>query len=174
MPLGFSSAAIVIAPAEDQLIEGTETVTLSLSANAAYTLGSSVQATIGILDNDGGQGSVSGTAFLDDNANGLQDAGDTIFAGLLVQLFSSTGVLVATAITNASGNYVFNNVGQGSFYLKFEKPAGYQATLQDEGSNDAIDSDINADAITALFTMLDGQNMDFDAGFRLLPGSGEE
>ncbi len=82
--------------------------------------------------------------------------------------------MVATANTDSSGNYVFNNVGQGTFYLVFQKPAGYQATLQDQGSNDAVDSDINADAITALFTMLDGQNKDFDAGFRLLPGSGGE
>ncbi|MCI0378550.1 MAG: hypothetical protein L0215_13155, partial [Gemmataceae bacterium] len=41
VPLGFSSAPITIAPAEDQLVEGTETVTLSLIANAAYTLGAS-------------------------------------------------------------------------------------------------------------------------------------
>ncbi len=113
----------------------------------------------------GGTGQISGLAWNDANGNGIQETGEGIFTGLTVQLFNSSGQLVATATTNSSGNYQFTNVAQGSYYLAFQKPTGYQSTLQDQGSDDT-DSDINADAITALFTIIGSQSRDFDAGFK--------
>jgi Calx-beta domain/Bacterial pre-peptidase C-terminal domain len=52
IPIGQSSVTIPIAVLDDLIVEGNETVILSLSANAAYTLGTTTQATVTIADND--------------------------------------------------------------------------------------------------------------------------
>ncbi len=52
IPVGAVSATLTITPIDDTIAEGTESVVLTLVANAAYTLGSPVSATVNITDND--------------------------------------------------------------------------------------------------------------------------
>ena len=52
IPVGQSSAVINVAPIQDALNEGTETVIVTLSTNAAYTVGSPSTATVFIADDD--------------------------------------------------------------------------------------------------------------------------
>ncbi len=52
IPAGASYAEIVITPLNDKLKEGSESVILNLSANAAYAIGSPGSDTVMILDND--------------------------------------------------------------------------------------------------------------------------
>jgi subtilisin family serine protease len=52
IPAGAASAAITVTPVDDSEVEGAETVILTLSADAAYTVGSPSDATITIADND--------------------------------------------------------------------------------------------------------------------------
>ena len=52
IPAGSSSALVVVTPVDDGLIEASETVTLTISPNGAYTTGSPNTATITIADND--------------------------------------------------------------------------------------------------------------------------
>jgi hypothetical protein len=52
IPGGVASRTITITPIDDTLIEGTETVVLSLLTNAAYLLGDGRVATVFIEDND--------------------------------------------------------------------------------------------------------------------------
>jgi subtilisin family serine protease len=54
IPAGVSSANVIITPIDDSTVEGNETVILTLSANAAYTVGSPGNATVTITDNDEG------------------------------------------------------------------------------------------------------------------------
>jgi hypothetical protein len=49
---GAASATLLISPIDDAIVEGNETVILTLDANAAYTLGAATQATVTIVDND--------------------------------------------------------------------------------------------------------------------------
>jgi len=49
---GSATALITVMPVDDALVEGSETVMLTLSANAAYTVGSPGNATVTIADND--------------------------------------------------------------------------------------------------------------------------
>jgi N-acetylneuraminic acid mutarotase len=49
---GRSTASLVVAPKDDALVEGTETVTITLLNQDGYTLGSPAAATAPILDND--------------------------------------------------------------------------------------------------------------------------
>src|SRR6266545_4647100 len=50
---GASSTTVMVTPIDDSQVEGDETVALTLSPNAAYTVGSPNNATITIADNDG-------------------------------------------------------------------------------------------------------------------------
>jgi Calx-beta domain/Domain of unknown function (DUF4114) len=49
---GQTQAIITVNPIDDDLYEGTETITANLVANSTYTLGSSSSATISLLDNE--------------------------------------------------------------------------------------------------------------------------
>jgi SdrD B-like domain len=57
-------------------------------------------------------GVVSGRVWLDTNTNGIQDTGETGYAGVTVELFGAGifGTLVATTTTDSSGFYAFNGV----------------------------------------------------------------
>jgi len=52
IPAGAASATVTITPVDDSTVESSETVTLTLAENAAYTLGALTTATITIADND--------------------------------------------------------------------------------------------------------------------------
>jgi hypothetical protein len=52
IPSGMMSASIMVTPIDDAIIEGMENVTVTLTANANYTLGAGTQGTVSITDND--------------------------------------------------------------------------------------------------------------------------
>jgi V8-like Glu-specific endopeptidase len=52
IPAGSASNTITVTPIDDTSVEGDETVVVTLSANAAYTVGSPGSATVTITDND--------------------------------------------------------------------------------------------------------------------------
>jgi len=56
IPAGSGSAVVVIRPIDDAAGEGSESVTLTLTANAAYRIGDSSKATAFLADNDAGGG----------------------------------------------------------------------------------------------------------------------
>jgi hypothetical protein len=52
IPAGAASATVTVTPIDDTVSEGSETVTLTLASNSAYTIGSPSTATVTITDND--------------------------------------------------------------------------------------------------------------------------
>ena len=52
IPAGQSGVVLAVTPIDDSLVEGTETVTLSLSSSAMYALGVISTASVNITDND--------------------------------------------------------------------------------------------------------------------------
>src|SRR5262249_10313820 len=50
IPAGSASTTIDVSPVNDGITEGTETVILTLTSNAAYTIGSPSSATVNITD----------------------------------------------------------------------------------------------------------------------------
>ncbi|WP_332368278.1 SdrD B-like domain-containing protein [Spirosoma telluris] len=113
--------------------------------------------------------------FFDANKDGVQNNGDTPLSGVLVTLYTN-GSAVATTTTNASGFYSFTGLTPGSslsYSVGFTTPSGYTATLANQGSDDALDSD--ADLIsgrTQSVTLAPGEfNQTLDAGF-YIPGAG--
>jgi hypothetical protein len=70
--------------------------------------------------------SVSGTVYLDANANNSFDSGEKGIAGANVALINAKGNVVETATTNASGQYSFANVEAGTGYkVVISPPEGY-------------------------------------------------
>ncbi|MBC1488979.1 DUF5011 domain-containing protein [Listeria sp. FSL L7-1485] len=101
---------------------------------------------------------VSGQLFNDKDANGLYEAasGDEPLANETVELYkwneasSSYEAYVnngenVTTKTNANGTYKFDyhsGIAYGKYAVKFPSKAGYQYTLQDVSSNNAVNSNV--------------------------------
>ena len=79
------------------------------------------------------------------NQNGIQDQGEPGVDGVSVGLFgnadcSSTGI--GTTTTAGGGFYSFTNLSPGTYCVMFSNlPGGYVITAQNQGDDDAMDSD---------------------------------
>jgi hypothetical protein len=107
----------------------------------------------------------------DTNGNGIQDPGEPGIPAAFVMLMTCQGGFIGSTFTDANGMYMFNNLPAGSYKVFFANPNGniYMPTLQDQGNDDAKDSDAAADGWTACFNLGQGQtNLTIDAGFKRL------
>jgi len=87
-------------------------------------------------------GSISNFVFEDTNGNSVQDTGEPGVAGAQVSLFDSAGNQVgATQTTAADGLYLFDGLPADTYTVQFVPPAGRALVLQDQGGDDAADSD---------------------------------
>lgn len=105
--------------------------------------------------------------WLDVNGDGIQGgAGETGMPGVVVSLYDATDVVVGTTTTDVNGAYAFTNLVPGDYSVGFAPPAGYAFTLQNQGTNNAINSD--ADPVTGqttTITLASGDNdLTWDAG----------
>lgn len=70
--------------------------------------------------------SIAGRVYTDDNNNGVFDAGEQPLAGVTLQLLDAAGNPTGiTTLTDASGNYQFNNLQQGKYGIAEVQPIGY-------------------------------------------------
>ena len=133
-------------------------------------------------DNDAGvedrPGSLSGTYFCDDDKDGIDDgaaAGDADIAGKTVTLFKADGVTpatdidgnpVAAVLTDANGDYRFDNLAAGDYVVVFEGDVK-EFIAPNVGGDDTVDSDVinSTTGATAPVTVVAGQETkDVDAG----------
>ncbi len=114
----------------------------------------------------------------DINKNGIQDPNEPGVAGVTVNLWTgdATGPLVKTAystITDANGEYIFTNLVPGIYWLEFVLPneiSSWIFTLQNQGTDDSLDSDANATGWAGPIELISGEvDLTWDAG--LDPGS---
>ena len=99
---------------------------------------------------------VGDRVWLDSNGNGIQDAGESGIPGVTVNLWQGTAA-AGTTTTGSLGDYGFSDLMPGEYTLEFIAPAGLVFSPQDQGTNDALDSDAAADGLTAAFTLGEGQ-----------------
>ena len=105
--------------------------------------------------------------WLDVNKNGVQDAGEAGVANVTVKLYDcSNNTLVATQVTDANGNYLFDQLNPGSYKVVFVLPANYFFTTKDAGTDDTKDSDADVTTgTTTCYTLIGGQtDLTVDAG----------
>ncbi len=102
---------------------GSHTVAVSCagnSASATYVAPASCTAS---------SASLGGTAYADNNGNGVSDGGDTPISGVTATLLNGTNTPIASTATNASGQYSFTGLTPGVPYsVSFTTPAGFSAT----------------------------------------------
>ncbi len=109
--------------------------------------------------------SITGFVWSDLNTNGIQDGGEPGMPAVWILLLDANGVQVDGKLTDNNGNYTFDNVQPGSYSIHFANPGGIWQTLQNQGNNDAVDSDADPLGFTSAFSIATGQSLDFDAGF---------
>jgi hypothetical protein len=109
-------------------------------------------------------------AWNDINGNGIQDSGELGVSGVGVTLYNAASVAVRTTTTSVAGQYRFTNLVPGVYHVGFTLPAGFSISPQDQGGDDAKDSDVNAATRRTIpTTLVSGENdLTWDIG--LIPG----
>ena len=85
-------------------------------------------------------------------------------AGVEIKLIDADGTVIETTYTDADGNYAFNDVPVGNYTIMGVAPNGTEFTIQDAGSDDSIDSDVDANGMSGTVTVTADGNADVDLG----------
>ncbi len=131
---------------------------------------------------------IGNLVWTDTDADGIQDADESGISGVIVELLKD-GNVIATAITDANGNYIFSNSSIGTttashiynigmleanmeYMLRVPTSvAGDALTLVGQGSKNTIDSDANAAgeiSVLAVDIPISGaNNHSFDVGYSM-------
>ena len=115
-------------------------------------------------------GVIGDMVWLDNDGDGIQDAGEEAMAGITVSLYDSGDNLQGTTASAANGSYSFEGLPSGNYYLSFTgAPAGYGLSPLDQGGNDALDNDADPSngGKTATFSLgISEVDNTRDAGFK--------
>ncbi len=119
-------------------------------------------------------GTVGDLVFEDTNGNGEQDPGEPGIADVTVDLLTPSGVIVSKTRTDGSGNFLFDDVPEGDYYLQFEFPDFYTVTDPFVSASTERDSDVdnsNGPRSTPIFSVSANEmNLSIDLGlFECVP-----
>lgn len=87
--------------------------------------------------------SIGDRVWFDTDKDGVQDTDENGVPGVFVTLHRADGLVVATTHTAANGEYEFNSLPAGDYYVEFAPPTGYVISPQNAGADDAADSDVD-------------------------------
>jgi protocatechuate 3,4-dioxygenase beta subunit/Ca2+-binding RTX toxin-like protein len=125
---------------------GTQAVTVTSGSSTVVNAG------------EYGGSTVSGTVFTDSNADGAKQSGDAGLAGQIVNLIGPDGkTVIATATTDANGNYSFSGIAPGADTIQVVAAPG------DSFSPVGADSTVSASGTKAV-TVTSGSNAVVNAG----------
>lgn len=110
--------------------------------------------------------SIGDKVWNDTNKNGIQENGEIGVSGVEVKLYDCGNNFISSTVTDNNGNYLFDNLTPGDYYVKFILPDDYHFTLKDSGNDDSIDSDADVMTGTTTCTTLSANENDlsWDAG----------
>ena len=110
------------------------------------------------------------------NADGIQQEGEEGIEGAVITLFNDDSVSFGVAVSDSSGQYIFENLRPDSYYGFFEAPnEEYLMSPQGQGESDTdsdFDPDIKANSLVALLSG-DESRGSFDAGLYKLAKVGD-
>ncbi len=111
--------------------------------------------------------------WFDVDGDGVQDGGEAGLTGVVVRVYDAASNLLAATTSGVAGAYAFTNLPSGSYFLEFVTPTNFLPTAQDQGGDDALDSDISTNTgRTAVFALSGGTNdTTRDAGYYQPPSS---
>jgi uncharacterized repeat protein (TIGR01451 family) len=134
----------------------------------------------GFVDNSpeppgAGTAAIGDRVWIDANKNGVQDSGETGVPNVTVTLRDNAGNTLETDVTDADGNYRFDELLPGTYVVCFDfttLPTGMVPTTSDTGANDAVDSDPGATGCTPPVTLAAGdEDITIDLGIYSSPGT---
>jgi hypothetical protein len=116
--------------------------------------------------------SVGNLVWFDTDRDGLQDAGEPGIAGVTLLLTKADGSpvtdiygnAVTTTVTDANGNYLFDNLPYGAYNVTAVDPSGYTTTTAAVGADRAIDSSTGS-ATSASLSSDGAQDLTLDFGY---------
>jgi uncharacterized repeat protein (TIGR01451 family) len=121
-----------------------------------------------------GTASLGNYVWIDADKDGVQDTNEVSLSGVKVDLYKINSCAadlttpIATTTTNGSGFYLFTGLSAGNYKVKFTLSNGYEFTLPNQGSDDALDSDAGLNGVTNCIELKEGEvNMTVDAGVYL-------
>ena len=117
---------------------GEGNVILNLTGGAGYSERFRVDLGANVTGMDIGMirpGTVKGTVFADRNDNGVRDAGEEGFTGTTVRLISETEGEAFRAEIGEDGNFLFDAVMPGRYYLQYDLPESAVFARIREGGN---------------------------------------
>ncbi len=118
-------------------------------------------------------GSIGDKVFNDVNNNGIQEDFEPGLANYTVELQDGDGNVLDTMVTNADGEYLFDELEPGDYMVRFVRnnPTQEQFSPQDAGADDALDSDADVNSgKTGTITLAAGEDIDtIDAGIYVAP-----
>lgn len=85
-------------------------------------------------------GTISGHVHADLDGDCVFDPEESGVAGVTIQLLNSQGQVIATTLTDANGNYSFNNLPPGTYGIHEVQPAGYFDSGDHPGSAGGVRS----------------------------------
>ncbi|KGK97722.1 hypothetical protein LI82_08045 [Methanococcoides methylutens] len=103
--------------------------------------------------------------------DGIKDTGEPGIASVTVELYECGGnAPIATTTTSSTGMYLFTGLAPSDYHVEFVAPAGYIFTPQDQGADDAMDSDADPTTGKTVCTNLGSGETDltWDAGFYMI------
>src|SRR5262245_1449178 len=121
---------------------------------------------------------VSGLVFLDANANGIRDTGESGIAGVGVRLFQGETEADRTETLSDATFAIANLILSTDYQLRIDTTqtalANRTLVTPDEGSDDSVDSDMTltgTDATVDFTTLATDSHFAFDAGFATATGT---
>ena len=119
----------------------------------------------GIIFSQPTTNSIGDRVWFDTNNNGLQTAGEASVSGVTVTLCNNVGVVIATTVTDANGNYIFTSLPDGNYKVGFTLPSGMNFTTKgtDNTSGGAGDSNTDCDVNTSGINFGKTDLIDLDA-----------
>ena len=108
--------------------------------------------------------------FFDEDQDGIQDSFEDEVPDSSLVCLEAAPVLDRGGFLECrqteDGEYLFAKLSPGEYSLRFELPAGFSRfTVQDAGSDDSRDSDVDAAGASAVFELETGESkVDLDAG----------
>ena len=109
---------------------------------------------------------LAGHVWLDEDEDGLFSFEETLLEGIILQLLNETNSVIDETVTGRAGRYVFDDLDDGSYFIKMALTTEYALTEKDFGLDDINDSDFNADGETELIIFDNGETVErhVDAG----------
>ena len=111
--------------------------TTGFSAVIGFTPGDTDEVDAGMYQ----YATVNGTVWGDADGDGTLDNGESGISGVAVALYSTTsGQVGPSVVTDDSGNYTFNDLIPGQYYVQVAVPSGDSLTTENASGDTTVDS----------------------------------